>query len=365
MLFCQEGDHQQSEIIGVCLNNVCSKQGLCCFYCFKMFHLNHIHDIMNFKDFINWKKRKEQTFNIFKENINQLQQCTKLLSDFISEIVIIDEQVENQSYQNLTKEIKHLIIIDQLEKSIMNKLSELASLIPPLKLEIQQLKSSRGIYIFQKGQYQIKNESFSGSIDCISQQGYSEERIIQIDSIVIPIQKQQLNFTFSNKNKHEDILISYQGKEAKSSSIFIQTRYVICNELITENSFARIKVQCGESVSIGVCLQNITFQQMKPYEAILDGAYILNNEGVITTYPKDLKYSEQKFCGIGFGDIIIVEVNMRDKKITWINKTAKNKIFVFFIFFYQNLIINENVQGLYFIFGLTSNVFDSSFLKII
>ncbi|CAD8203515.1 unnamed protein product [Paramecium octaurelia] len=346
MLSCQEGDHEQGEIMAVFTNSSCPKQGLCCLECLKQIHNSHLQDAINFREYINRKKSKLETLKTIKDFITQLQSLAATLSDLINELSISDELIQNQSSQDLTRDIKNIIKIEKSDKLILSKLPNIVTQISALKQDIKSIQSSQG-------PSQVIEEQSARSI-IISTSGQSIQSNNN-NSQVMNIQVQS-SFTFSKINKHEDILLNFQNNEARSSSIFSQTRYILSEEVITENSISRIKVQCGEAVSIGICHQNIVFHNDNVFEGAFYGAYILSNEGIVTTCLKGVKNSQVKFVEINFGDTIVVEVNLRARKITWSNETAKRKI---------ALELYDDVKVFNFIFGLKSSVFGSTFVKIL
>ncbi|CAD8105751.1 unnamed protein product [Paramecium sonneborni] len=357
MLSCQESDHEYSEIIGVCLNNVCPKQGLCCFDCMKKFHSNHLFDTIKFKELYNWKKQKQLSLDSFKDNILQLQSFIVMLSDFIKETVVSSDFVENMNYTSLTKEIKRLLLIEQSEKSIMSKIADLVSQIPILKQSLKQL-------LFSKSQSQIPGDQTPKANECRPQShplissGQYQERKIVLREIQTPISNQTVgqNYTLSKMCKHNDIVVDLDGKIANSSSFFKETRYIMCDQIITGNSIAALTINCGEGAEVGVCHQNIIFQKDKIYEQILDGAYILNNQGFVTYFTQKSKNNYFKCFGIKNNDIIKVEVDLKNQKIKWTNNTI-NEAFT--------LNIGGNIKELCFIVGLTSSALGQSTMKII
>ncbi|CAK60004.1 unnamed protein product (macronuclear) [Paramecium tetraurelia] len=219
------------------------------------------------------KKNKLDTLKTIKDFITQLQQLATTLSDMINELSISDELIQNQSYQDLTRDIKNIIKIEKSDKLILDKIPNIVTLVSALKQDIKSIQSSQG-------PSQVIEEPLSGYIINSTQEQTSQSNNNNSQVIITQVQS---NFIFSKKNKHEDIQLSFQNKEARSSSILLQTRYILSEEVITENSIARIKVQCGEAVSIGICHQNIVFQNDKAFEGTFIGYIYFSSYQVLTS----------------------------------------------------------------------------------
>ncbi|CAD8074334.1 unnamed protein product [Paramecium sonneborni] len=129
---CQEQDHNQQEIILICINMDCQLKRACCLDCIQK-HKSHKQDLKTIKQITLWKKNTTQSYELYQKKMNQIieimGQAEKYLSDIGEDIEKSLEVIMNEEYE---KQISNLLRIQQLSSSFNQLISNLETLMEPI-----------------------------------------------------------------------------------------------------------------------------------------------------------------------------------------------------------------------------------------
>ncbi|CAD8117262.1 unnamed protein product [Paramecium sonneborni] len=142
---------------------------------------------------------------------------------------------------------------------------------------------------------------------------------------------QSISFQFSQTFKGANISLSGQNMiaEQKTSESNGQ-RFIICEPCVPKNGvykFGFKVIKYAGWIGIGVCHRDIiaSANYKFNYTNIGHGSYLISNNAYSWSHlQKDLNSAHKSF-DFGVGDIIIVEVDIPKKKITWYKKKSQLK----------------------------------------
>ncbi|CAD8108957.1 unnamed protein product [Paramecium primaurelia] len=310
MLECKESDHNQQEIILICINMNCQLKRGCCIDCIQM-HKAHKSDLKTMKQIKEWKKTTIQNYEIYQKKISQIVeimgQAEKYLSCMGEDLEKQFEVIMENEYE---KQVYNLLRIQQLQSSFNQLILNLETLMEPISQIFSIIESSsKDIWVKAQKTLNISNnkQQIIGQesqiiqeikIDLGNQEINQKQNRMKI-FINLDLIRKENNYNIyqypryykSSIDKLEDyktiILIGTQSSE-KQKLINLFLNYYHDIKLSDSNIF-----EIADDIDITKERQNDEYEQMKVY-------YITPQNGkpglrIIYTpnYSDDLNYDDQ------------------------------------------------------------------------
>ncbi|CAD8178243.1 unnamed protein product [Paramecium octaurelia] len=172
MLECQEQDHNQQEIILICVNVDCQIRRSCCLDCV-IKHNSHKKDLKSIQQITKWKKSTTQSYEIYQQKINQIveiiSQAQKYLSNMGQDLEKSFDEIVNDEFE---KQVCNLLKIQQLSSSFNSLTSNLETLMEPISSMFSIVEaSSKDKWVKAQPSLHITNDK--------QQQTFGQEQQIQ------------------------------------------------------------------------------------------------------------------------------------------------------------------------------------------
>ncbi|CAK65175.1 unnamed protein product (macronuclear) [Paramecium tetraurelia] len=281
-LLCLYSNHNNSQILGLCLNEDCCSQRAYCKECIETLHFNHLNDLCSLDSF--GKKIQEASLTLdslskrleqVKSYIESITKCQKQLFSFLQ------SDFYNLSHQRFNPIIDQLIAIKKIDKELIPMLGNICKDFQPMMAKFLEIQD-----------YQNKQE------------------FCRVQSQIV----EPLNIVFHNTM--DSIYVFDQGKKAMKSTLGYQ--FVICHPVIPKQKrvcFTFEILSVGLRTALGVCHKdiNIKIQQLKEGH----GSYIMVNSG--NCFESSKPQGTKTTFEFEKGSKILVEVNTIQKKIIWKN----------------------------------------------
>ncbi|CAD8205353.1 unnamed protein product [Paramecium octaurelia] len=338
----------------ICTDKSCNETLLICPLCEHADHQNHqtlpIKIMLQLVETAH-NNAGEQNYNsIFDVSIFLDQQhceCLRTVHNFI-------EALKNTSKQLIKK-------VDTYYLDLKNQLKAFASSKIPIHYLLDSVSSYTGFQQYKKNIQQILEQFVFGngvasrqSIDsaimnaCKIQIGQLNDQLIDLQNeldakienlgnlfraqpITAVDLVQSISFQFSAQFKGANITISGQNliAEQKTSESNGQ-RFTICEPCIPKNGIYKFGfkvIKYAGWIGVGVCHREVIVSANYKfnYTNIGHGSYLISNNAYSWSHlQKDLNSAHKSF-DFGVGDIIVIEVDIPKKKITWQKKKTQIK----------------------------------------
>ncbi|CAD8129553.1 unnamed protein product [Paramecium sonneborni] len=289
--------------------------------------LNNIEDTIK----INVKQIESllSTINQLKQNINQqLDQLINIVNNWIQNIQIIESSLNKYKYsffEELDKLIKdpknlqmnpiinNILQINQSQKSQFNsKLQQFKDFAEFSKC-IQILSNIQMDQISNIEEFQTENLLKSNDQLKVSSLNYTNNLYNQM----------YLNLTFSFYYKHNDILISNNGKIVDNGDGV--WGYCMCEQVIPKTGkilFAFEILRIDHWCEVGIGFREMIKQHGYRGEGQGKGSYLLRETS--TTYFHHSNNTQGKAINFQVNDIVIIEVSIEQKYIKWSKQNSQD-----------------------------------------
>ncbi|CAK73491.1 unnamed protein product (macronuclear) [Paramecium tetraurelia] len=311
---CLYDGHQNSAILGVCLNASCQNKKPYCHHCISQYHSSHVNDLKNFDQLKIWSNQLNQSYQEIQSTSQEIQKHLLTLADQMKGLYV-DPNI-NFSECNLTDLEHHvlkLINIQQLSNSL-------------LLSNLQEINSK--INFAKAGESQIKGSALQLSLIQTNSQSIIDNT--SANSIIIQ-PANHTNFRFSEQLTFKGIAIQENGKKAVCTGL--EWGFALCEPAIPKCGISRFVFQVSHSnvcnIYVGVCHKDkiiqsnyspISFQQLG------HGAYLIFSTGLILSHLQaEINY---QFKGFSYSnnDIIIMEVDMNKQQILFTHQQKQQQI---------------------------------------
>ncbi|CAK57462.1 unnamed protein product (macronuclear) [Paramecium tetraurelia] len=350
----------------VCADKQCNETLLICPLCEHAEHQNHqtlpLKIMLQSVESANNNTNEQSAYSILDVSLfldRSHSECLRTVQKF-------NESLENTSKQLMKK-------VDSYYLDLKNQLKAFANSKIPLDYLLDLVNSYTDFPQYKKNIQQILDQfAFSNgiasrqSIDsaimnaCKTQFGQLNDQLIDLQNefdgkvenlgnlfkaqpIAAVDLAQSISFQFSPQFKGANITISGQNliAEQKTSESNGQ-RFTICEPCIPRNGvykFGFKVIKYAGWIGVGVCHREVIVSANYKfnYTNIGHGSYLISNNSYSWSHlQKDLNSAHKSF-DFGVGDIIIIEVDIPKKRITWQKKKTLTK-------FTMNL---DTIQDLY------------------
>ncbi|CAD8099798.1 unnamed protein product [Paramecium sonneborni] len=169
-LYCQQENHENETIIGVCTNEICRNKRLCCLDCVKEFHSTHNNDIQGLRSLKNQLticevqiEKMIESIGVIIQFLNQLKELEQIIQNSKEYL----SKIKRQEFQNLGNKdydrfINELLIIKQIDeaflkiKDISNE--EFSQKFKEIKTKIESFYEYQDSQISNNSNIKIQNE---------------------------------------------------------------------------------------------------------------------------------------------------------------------------------------------------------------
>ncbi|CAD8212082.1 unnamed protein product [Paramecium octaurelia] len=287
-LQCLYSNHNNSQIVGVCLNEDCCSQRAYCKECIEPLHFNHIQDLCSLNQFGIKMQQANLTLDSLTMRLEQAKSQIESISKFYKQLFsFLQSDFYNLSHQRFNPVIDQFISIKKIEKELLPMLGNICNDFQPMMAKFFEIQN-----------YQIKQEF------CRYQ-----SQIVEPLNIVFP-------------NTMDNINVFDKGKQVIKPSLGYQ--FVICDPVIPKQkrvTFTFEILSVGLRTAIGVCHKDINtkIQQLKEGH----GSYLMVNSG--NCFESSKSQGTNTTFVFDKGSKILVEVNTIQKKIIWKNLDNLNE----------------------------------------
>ncbi|CAD8182417.1 unnamed protein product [Paramecium octaurelia] len=265
-------------------------------------------------------KIKDQEIGQIKIQIKEQQQIEVQINQNQKEVEVLQNQQRdglktNQGNQQLINDFK--IKEEEQTKLISDLRNQNERLIIELK-EVEQQKVESEIKLQQKQQELEKCQESNEKNEEILKQ-------LQQQNIVQEWEFSQ-SLTFSTTYKHKNLQVTQNGKFIENAQI--GWCCAICDQMIPKNGVVQFAIKIIEKgrIMIGIGFRdNVQSKEYYDCYSIGGGTYNIWDEGYCYNHDQQDKTEEVAFP-YSINDIIIVEVDINNKYITW-KKSSTNLSF--------------------------------------
>ncbi|CAD8082973.1 unnamed protein product [Paramecium primaurelia] len=338
----------------VCTEKSCNENPLICPLCEHADHQSH--------NTLPIKLMLQQVDDAVNNNCDVTQQSIMDVSIFLDKsynecvrtVNRFNEQMQNISKQLAKKvETYYLDLKNQLRNFSLSK-TPIHFLLDSLNIPVELLEYKKNIeqileqYTFGNGIAVRQSINSAIMIACKSQITQLNDSLhdiqVEFDNKVETLsnifkaqpvtatdQVQSIAFQFSQKFKGANIGLSGQNMiaEQKTSESNGQ-RFIICEPCLPKNGVYKFGfkiIKYAGWIGVGVCHRDIiaSANYKFNYTNIGHGSYLISNNAYSWSHlQKDLNSAHKSF-DFGVGDIVVIEVDIPKKKITWWKKKSQLK----------------------------------------
>ncbi|CAD8099762.1 unnamed protein product [Paramecium sonneborni] len=169
-LYCQQENHENQQIVGVCTNEICRNKRLCCLDCVKEFHSTHNYDIQGLRYLKNQLRNCEeiientiQSIGVIIQFLNQLKELEQIIQNSKEYL----SKIKRQEFQNLGNKdydrfINELLIVKQIEEAFLKikdiSNDEFSQKFKEIKTKIESFYEYQDSQISNNSNIKIQNE---------------------------------------------------------------------------------------------------------------------------------------------------------------------------------------------------------------
>ncbi|CAD8110676.1 unnamed protein product [Paramecium sonneborni] len=306
-LKCQNDNHEESSILGVCIDTKCKYSRAYCVACKIEFHRGHEDKLQPFSQLNKWIA---QSFNYYQNLLQfngSILQFQNLLHETINLLQFNKEiDIFQMSIEQLTNFVNKLLVVEEIETKVS----------PQIKQIYQEINVFQSVCKTALQQFSIVKDF------------KIKEKILLIGNIpqiqTQNIQLKRVDFCkFSEKYRNiQKTQIEKDGKQASGIG------YVMCDYLIPKNgeSLLRFNYVSGFTLSLGLCHpkklieSNFQNQQLSSKE---HGLYLVQSNGLIYSHLDSSINGYNLKDKIFPQDIIELKINMQLQSVTWIVNQKK------------------------------------------
>ncbi|CAD8151152.1 unnamed protein product [Paramecium octaurelia] len=311
---CLYDGHQNSAILGVCLNASCLNKKPFCHHCISKCHSSHVNDLKNFDQLKIWSNQLYQTYQEIQSTSSEIQKHLLNLADQMKDLYV-DPNINFSEYSltDLENQVLKLINIQQLSNS-------------PLLLNLKEINSK--INVAKAGESQIKGSALQLSL--IQTNCQSIINSTSANSIIIQ-PANHTNFRFSDQLTFKGIAIQENGKKAVCTGQ--EWGFTLCEPAIPKAGISRIVFQVSHSnvcnLYVGLCHKDKIIQSNyspNSFHSLGHGAYLIFSTGLILSHLQAEINFQFKGFSYSNNDIIIMEVDMNKQQIVFTHQQKQQQI---------------------------------------
>ncbi|CAD8163689.1 unnamed protein product [Paramecium octaurelia] len=309
MLECEEQDHNQQEIILICINVDCQIKRSCCIDCIVK-HNSHKQDLKSINQITKWKKSTTNDYEIYQKKITQIveimSQAQKYVSCFVEDL---EKSFDEIMIEEFEKQVCNLLRIQQLSSSFNQLTSNLETFMEPISQIFSTVESSsKDKWVKAQPPLNITKNQYQ---NIAQEQSIQKEQQIDFENKEPKQEKQMKKFENLDLIRKENGFNIYQYPRYYKSSIECLEEYKTIILIGTQNSDKQnlinlfvnyyygvefsdnYRFEIMDDIDISKDRQNDEYQQMKVY-------YVTPSNGqsglrIIYTldYNDDLSYDDQ------------------------------------------------------------------------
>ncbi|CAD8091892.1 unnamed protein product [Paramecium primaurelia] len=299
LLKCQQNDHEESQILGVCINEKCKNLRPYCIGCKVEFHKGHENDLKQYGQLQSWIDQCLKSY----QNLINFQGFILQLSNLLNETMNLlysqkNQDIDSMGISQLENFIKKLMGLQSIEKQVNFQINNLTNEINTFKSLIKTVLNTLRI---------IDNEN-------LEDKSLKKEQI-QIQNIK-PLKQDLL--VFSEKYRAiQNIQIQNNGKQACGIG------YVLCDYVIPKNEekILKFKFVSGFSIALGLCHleKPIESNYQDKLKNIGHGLYIIQSNSMSYSHlDASINNKSHQKIKIYQESIISLKIQTKQQLLTWI-----------------------------------------------
>ncbi|CAD8057436.1 unnamed protein product [Paramecium primaurelia] len=311
---CLYDGHQNSQILGVCLNTQCSNKKPYCHHCISQYHSSHVNDLKNYEQLKIWSNQLNQTYQDILITSKAIQKELQNLIDQMKDLYVDPNTIFSEfNITELEKQVFKLMSIQQLQNS-------------PLFANLQEINQK--LNLAKKGESQIKGSALSISpiqTNCISMLNSVSQNSI----ILLPAN--QTDFRFSEQLTFKSLAIQENGKKVVCTGV--EWGFAMCEPAIPKEGISRFVFQVNHNnvcnLYVGVCHKDKIIQSnYSPisFQKLGHGAYLIFSTGLVLSHLQAEINFQFKGFSYSNNDIIIMEVDMNQQQIIFTHQQKQQQI---------------------------------------